>query len=101
MRKFILGIAAALVLGGFGTASAKGKSKIDTYTGIVTSMTVKRDGSVGDIYIKLAGNVNTKRVLGCGMKNADHPSFNQFFKEKRLVYLTVEGDCFSNVAMKP
>ena len=101
MRKLIMVLVAALAVGGFSTASAKGKSRINAYTGIVTSMSIKRDGSVGDIYIKLAGNVNTKRVLGCGMKNADHPSFNQFFKEKRLVEMTVEGDCFSNVALKP
>lgn len=101
MRKLIMVLVAGLAVGGFGTASAKGKSQIKAYTGIVTEMSINRDGSIGDIYIQLAGNVNTKRVRGCGMKNAEHPSFNQFFKEKRLVELTTEGDCFSNVALKP
>ncbi|MGE0325335.1 MAG: hypothetical protein AB7S68_23620 [Polyangiaceae bacterium] len=101
MRKLILGIVAAVAIGGIGSASAKGAKSQDTYTGIMTQMTVNKDGSVAEIYIKLAGNTRTERIQGCGMKNADHPTLNEFFMSKKLVYLTQVNGCFHNVQLKP
>lgn len=102
MRKFIVGIVGALALIGFGTAAEKSSAKgQDTYTGIMTSMRINKDGTVSEIYIKLSGNVRTERIKGCGMRNADHPTLNQFFMNKHLVYITQVNGCFNNVEVKP
>lgn len=98
MRNLILGLTSALLLT---VAAPSDAASGGQKTGVMTSMTVLRNGTVSEIYVKIAGSARTERVSGCGMKSADHPLLNSYFEKKRLVYIYTDAKgCFQNVGIK-
>jgi hypothetical protein len=71
------------------------------YQGTISTISVDRNGKVREIYFKLAGNVRTILIDGCGMKTADHPLLLWAFTEKRLLYIgTDDNRCFARMSLK-
>ncbi len=71
------------------------------YRGVVTSMRVDAEGSIEHIYFRLAGNVRTLRIKGCGTKSAGQPLLNWAFTEQRVVSIvTNENQCFTAMSIK-
>jgi hypothetical protein len=71
------------------------------YQGVISSMRVDADGSIEHIYFKLAGNVRTIRIKGCGTKSAAQPLLNWAFTERRLVSIvTNNNQCFTAMSIK-
>jgi hypothetical protein len=113
MKRALIGTSILLLLGASSVAyagpqkvplkkspkiSQKNANKADTYTGVMKTMRIKKDGSIIEIYIRLAGNTRTARVVGCGAKSVDHPLLNWAFQNKRLVHLSTDSSgCFANV----
>ncbi len=71
------------------------------YRGVITSMRVNAEGSIDHIYFKLAGNVRTIRIKGCGTKSAGQPLLNWAFTEQRVVSIvTNNNQCFTAMSIK-
>lgn len=74
------------------------QSKAGTESGVMTSMTVGKQGDILDIYLKVSGSTRKARIRGCGAKSAAHPLLNWVFQERRLVHIAVDSaGCLSNV----
>jgi hypothetical protein len=68
-----------------------------TTSGVILSMMVDKDGQITEIALKIAGNVNTEWIKGCGAKSADQPLLNWAFTSGYLVHVTVDAnDCYMN-----
>ncbi|KIG18372.1 hypothetical protein DB30_00657 [Enhygromyxa salina] len=75
-------------------------AKAGEHTGVITSMTVGKDGDILEFYVKISGNVRTERVAGCGSMSAGQPLLNWAFQNNRLVHVFVDAKgCYQNVSM--
>ncbi|MCR9165780.1 MAG: hypothetical protein ACE37F_07860 [Nannocystaceae bacterium] len=71
------------------------------YQGVISSMRVDAGGNIEHIYFKLAGNVRTIRIKGCGTKSTSQPLLNWAFTERRLVSIvTSANQCFAAMSVK-